>query len=134
MSGSDREPPKAEQLSTDATAAAVDRRVARVLGTGVLASVLLLAAGSILLVAQGRSPLDQAWPALQLGRLASDLAALRPEGFLWLGLLAILATPTLRVVTAVASFMAAGERAMAALGLAVLLIVALAIVAGTALG
>ena len=118
----------------EAAAAAMDRRVARVLRAGVRASVVLLAAGAILLLAQGRSPLDEAWPPLNLSGLVGDLLALHPEGFLWLGLLVILATPSLRVLTAVIGFVATGERRMAALGVIVLVIVALAVVAGTALG
>ncbi len=117
-----------------AASEAMDRRVARVLGVGVSASVLLLAIGAVLLIASGRSPLDEAWPAFDPSRLLSDLRALRPEGFLWLGLITILATPSLRVATAIAGFLTTGERRMAGLGAAVLAIVALAVVAGTALG
>ncbi len=112
----------------------MDRRIARVLGVGVSASVLLLAIGAVLLIGAGRSPLDKGWPAFDPSRLAGDLLALRPEGFLWLGLITILATPSIRVTTAIAGFLVAGERRMAGLGLAVLAIVALAVVAGTALG
>lgn len=118
----------------EVAAATMDRRVARVLGGGVRLSVLLLTIGAVLLIAEGRSPLDQAWPPLDPSRLLDDLLAVRPEGYLWLGLLTILATPSLRVVTAIVGFLTTGERRMAALGAAVLVIVALAVVAGTALG
>lgn len=124
----------ARAAAAEAASALMDRRIARVLGVGVSASVLLLAIGVVLLIAAGRSPLEQAWPPFDPSRLASDVLALRPEGFLWLGLITILATPSLRVATAIAGFLATGERRMAGLGAAVLAIVALAVVAGMAFG
>ena len=61
-------------------------------------------------------------------RIPGDLLALRPEGFLWLGLLATLSTPLLRVGASVVGFLGAGERRMAGLGTTVLIIIALAVV------
>lgn len=124
----------ARASAAEAAAAAMDRRIARVLSVGVSASVLLLATGAVLLIGAGRSPLDQAWPPLDPSRVVGDVLALRPEGFLWFGLLTILATPSLRVMTAIAGFLATGERRMALLGAAVLAIVVMAVIAGTALG
>jgi uncharacterized membrane protein len=114
--------------STAVRAARVDLRIARVLRVGTLGSVGLLAIGVALMGVTGRSPLDGTWPALDLGRIPGDLLALRPEGFLWLGLLATLATPLVRVVAAVVGFLEAGERRMAGLGAAVLVVVALAVI------
>jgi uncharacterized membrane protein len=111
--------------------AGVEARIARLLTLGTRIAVGLLAAGSLLLVASGRSPLDSGWPPLDPGALLGDLATLRPEGFLWLGLLATIATPLLRVGTATAAFARVGERWLAALGAGVLLVVALAVLAGT---
>jgi uncharacterized membrane protein len=109
-------------------AARVEGSIARVLRAGTLLSVGLLAIGVALMSLTDRSPLDATWPALDLGRIPGDLLALRPEGFLWLGLLATLSTPLLRVAASVVGFLGAGERRMAGLGTAVLIIIALAVV------
>ena len=107
--------------------ARVDGWIARVLRVGTLVSVGLLAIGVALMSLAGWSPLDATWPALDLGRIPGDLLALRPEGFLWLGLLTTLSTPLLRVAASVVGFLGAGERRMAGLGTAVLIIIALAV-------
>jgi uncharacterized membrane protein len=109
-------------------AARVEGSIAFVLRVGTLLSVGLLAIGVALMSLAGRSPLDATWPALDLGRIPGDLLALRPEGFLWLGLLATLSTPLLRVGASVVGFLGAGERRMAGLGTTVLIIIALAVV------
>ena len=109
-------------------AARVEGWIARVLRAGTLLSVGLLAVGVVLMTLAGRSPLDEAWLPLDLGRIPADLLALRPEGFLWLGLLTTLSTPLLRVAASVVGFLGAGERRMAGLGTAVLIIIALAVV------
>jgi len=109
----------------------VEARVARILAVGTGVAVALLAAGTILLIAGGTSPLAPAWPPLDLASLPADLVAFRPTAFLWLGLIATLATPLLRVAASTWSFGRAGERRMAALGLAVLVVIALAVVGGS---
>jgi len=109
-------------------AARVEGWIARVLRAGTLLSVGLLAVGVVLMTLAGWSPLDATWPALDLRRIPADLLALRPEGFLWLGLLTTLSTPLLRVAASVVGFLGAGERRMAGLGTAVLIIIALAVV------
>ena len=108
--------------------AAVEGWIARVLRVGTLLSVGFLAIGVVLMSLVGWSPLDATWPALDLGRIPGDLLALRPEGFLWLGLLATLSTPLLRVAASIVGFLGAGERRMAGLGTGVLVIIALAVV------
>jgi uncharacterized membrane protein len=113
---------------TASRAARVEGWIARVLRLGTLLSVGLLAIGVALMSLAGRSPLDATWRALDLGRIPEDLLALRPEGFLWLGLLATLSTPLLRVAASVVGFLGAGERRMAGLGTAVLIVIAIAVV------
>lgn len=109
----------------------VEATIARLLTVGTRLAIGLLALGSVLLIAGGISPLAEDWPPLDLGGLPADLLALRPEGFLWLGLLAVIATPLLRVSVATAGFARAGERRMAILGVAVLVVIAFAVLAGT---
>ncbi len=112
----------------------VEARVARILATGTVVAVVLLAVGTVLLIAGGTSPLASGWPPLDLASLPADLVALRPTAFLWLGLIATIATPLLRVAASTWGFGRAGEPRLAALGLAVLVVIALAIVAGTLAG
>lgn len=109
----------------------VEAVIARLLTIGTRLAVGLLAIGSVLLVGAGISPLAEDWPPFDPTTLAADLLALRPEGFLWLGLLAVIATPLLRVAVSTAGFARAGERRMVLLGVAVLVVLALAVAAGT---
>jgi uncharacterized membrane protein len=109
----------------------VEASIARLLTVGTRIAIACLAAGTILLLAAGISPLAEDWPPLDVASLATDLLAMRPEGFLWLGLLVTIATPILRVAASTVGFGRAGERRMVALGIAVLVILALAVAAGT---
>lgn len=122
-------PASAGRAGTAASRAArVDASISRILRAGTLVSIGLLAVGVVLMSVAGRSPLDAPWPGLDPARIPADILALRPEGFLWLGLLATLATPLLRVAAAVVGFLGAGERRMAGLGVAVLVVITLAVV------
>jgi uncharacterized membrane protein len=116
------------------SAARVEALVARLLTIGTRIAVGLLAIGSVQLVAAGISPLAEDWPPFDPATLVADLLALRPAGFLWLGLLAVIATPLLRVGVSTAGFARAGERRMAVLGIAVLVVIGLAITAGISAG
>lgn len=110
----------------------IEARVARVLSLGTRLAIGLLAVGSLLLVANGISPLAEDWPPLDVTDIPADIVALEPAGFLWLGLLVTIATPLLRVGAATLGFAVSGERRMVALGIAVLVIIALAVAAGIA--
>ncbi len=114
-----------------AAPAGVEARIARLLTWGTRLAIALLAIGCALLVAEGRSPLDAGWPPLDLAALPSNLLALRAEGFLWLGLIATIGTPLLRVGAATLGFARVGDRRLTALGIGVLVIIGLAVVAGT---
>ena len=114
-----------------ARAAGLEGRIARILRVGTYGAVTLIAIGVVALLAAGRSPLDVA-PGLDPGRLIGDLVALRPEAFLWLGLIAVLATPAARVAVSVMGFWRAGDRAMATVAILVLLVILLGVVIGIA--
>ena len=114
-------------------AADLEPALARVLQVGTYVSIALVAAGTVLLLAGGTSPLAGG-PALSLGRLASDIAAASPEGFLWLGILGICATPGLRVVGALLGFWRRGERGMVAVALLILAVVAAGVITGLLTG
>jgi uncharacterized membrane protein len=120
-----------EGSSTVARAAGLEGRIARVLRVGTYGAVTLIAIGVVALLAAGRSPLDIA-PTLDPGRLLGDLVAMRPEAFLWLGLIAVLATPAARVAVSVVGFWRAGDRAMATVAILVLLVIMLGVVIGIA--
>ena len=104
--------------------------VARVLTIGTLVAVGLLALGSLLLLAAGRSPLDVA-PSLDPGRIVADLTSLQPAGALWLGLAVVIATPAARVAAALVGYARGGERGMALVSGLVLLVIAAGVVTGT---
>ena len=103
--------------------------LAHVLQLGTYASVALIGAGSLLLLAGGGSLLDGG-PALVPERILPDILALRPAGFLWLGIVGVLATPALRVLRALFGFWRRGERGMALVALLVLVVVAVGVLAG----
>ncbi|HET9435617.1 MAG TPA: DUF1634 domain-containing protein [Candidatus Limnocylindrales bacterium] len=105
---------------------ALEARVGRLLRIGTYGAVALIGIGVVLMLASGRSPLDVA-PPLDPARLLADVAALQPAGFVWLGVLVVLATPAARVVVALLGFFRAGEREMAAVAVIILAVIALGV-------
>ena len=89
-------------------------------------SVGLLLVGVGLLMADGVSPLSGG-PTFELGRVAGDVLKLDPAGFLWLGLLAIMAAPVARVTIALVSYARDGDRLMVAVSTGILLVIAAAV-------
>jgi uncharacterized membrane protein len=117
--------------SWHARAIASERRIGRLLIAMTYLSVALLAVGVVLLLAHGTSPMAGG-PGLDVTALGAQLARLEPEGFLWLGLLAVIAAPVARVIHARCVFLRDGDRAMAGVALAILAVLAIGIVtAGT---
>jgi len=116
-----------------AQARGLEARLARVLQIGTYASMALIAVGAILLVGGGTSPLVPG-PALDVRQVIDDISARRPAGFLWLGVLGVLATPMLRVLGALIGFARGGEWRMVAISVAIVVVVALGILAGLMTG
>lgn len=109
-------------------ARALEARLARVLRRGTWLAVGLVAAGVAATAGAGVDPLAARRPPfLDPGALPGDLAALRPAGLLWAGLLLLAALPVVRVVVAGAGFLRAGDRRQAAVAAAVVLVVFLSI-------
>ena len=108
----------------------MEARIGRLLGVATLVAVSLLALGSALLLGAGQSPLDPAL-ALDLGRLADDLARVQPAALLWLGLLFVVVTPAARVVAALVGYLGDGERGMAVVAVLILIVIAAGVAAGT---
>jgi uncharacterized membrane protein len=123
----------ANRLVAGGAAGGLESTLARVLQIGTYASIGLVAIGVVLLIAGGGSPLDPG-PALDVPAIVADLAAGRPAGYLWLGILGIVATPGLRVAGALVGFWQRGERGMAVVALLILVIVALGVFAGLVTG
>lgn len=107
--------------------------LAHVLQLGTCASIGLVAIGSVLLVASGTSP-TSGGPPLLLPDIASDVLALRPSGFLWLGIIGVLATPALRVMRALLGFWRRGERSMSWVAVLVLGVIAIGVIVGVVSG
>ena len=105
----------------------LDRQIARVLMIGTYLSVGLVGIGVVLMIASGISPLEAA-PPLDPGRIAGDILAARPAGFLWLGIGAVIATPSLRVAAALAGYLGEGEHSMALISLAILGVIASSVI------
>ncbi len=117
----------------DAPGVDLERRVGRVIVAGTWLAVTLVAVGVVLMAAAGRSPLAPA-PVFDARTLPGDAAALRPEAFLWLGLVVAIATPIARVAASLVGYVQRGERAMAGISVAILAIIALSVALSLAFG
>jgi uncharacterized membrane protein len=108
------------------TRPAFERSLGRLLIALTYVAVVLLAIGVLLMIGSGISPLSGG-PRFDAARLPADLATAAPAGFLWLGLLAIIAAPISRVVAAAVGYARIGDRAMVGVALAILIVIALSI-------
>jgi uncharacterized membrane protein len=112
-------------------ALATERQIGRLLIGIAYLSVGLLVIGVSLLLLDGISPLSGG-PALDLTVLAGQLTALDAAGFLWLGVLTVIATPVSRVLLAAVAYWRAGDWSMVGIALAILAVVAIGVLtAGT---
>ena len=108
-------------------------RLGRMLIIVTYVAVSLLLVGVALMLIGGISPLDGG-PLLDIPRLIDDLAGLTPAGFLWLGLLAVIATPVSRVLGAAVGFVRGGEPLMALVAVAILVTIGTSIAIAVATG
>jgi uncharacterized membrane protein len=105
---------------------AAERRIGRLLTAITYVSVGLLTIGVGLLLGAGISPVAGG-PGLDLAAIGSELVALDPAGFLWLGLLAVISAPISRVVLAASVYLRADDWQMVAVALGILAIIAIGI-------
>ncbi len=77
----------------------VERVIGRLLIAATYVAVFLLVVGVCLMLGAGIAPLSGG-PGLKVASLGDQIRALDPGGFLWLGLLAVIAAPIGRVVLA----------------------------------
>ena len=103
-----------------------ERLIGRLLIAATYLSVALLVVGVGLMLGAGISPLAGG-PGLDLATLGSEVVALGPGGFLWLGLLAVIAAPISRVAVATVVYARAGDRLMVGVSMAILAIIAVGI-------
>ncbi|MEA2518946.1 MAG: hypothetical protein QOF49_1026 [Chloroflexota bacterium] len=112
--------------SPEPSEAGLERTIARLLTGGTYASIACLAVGLGLMLATGIGPLSGG-PTFDLGGLVEDLAALRPDGFLWVGLILVIGTPAARVATSLVGFARAGERPMVVVAGLILVVIAVSV-------
>ena len=109
----------------------LDRLIGRLLTIGTYASILLIAIGTVLMFASRIDPLAGG-PPFEPGLIVDDIAHGRPAGFIWLGLLVLLATPIARVIVSFFGYAARGERTMAIVAALILVVMAASIALGNA--
>jgi uncharacterized membrane protein len=110
----------------------LERSIARLLTGGTYASIALLVVGVALMLGTGIGP-RTGGPAFDPRTLLSDLAAFRPSGFLWLGLVVMVATPAARVIASLVGFARRGEREMVLIAGLILMVIGLSVILATAL-
>jgi uncharacterized membrane protein len=115
-----------ESSSQGTGSAGLEQSIARLLTLGTYGSIALLVVGVILMLARGIVPLSGA-PTFDPAAIPSDLAGLRPEGFLWLGLVAVVATPSARVAASLIGYARRRDRAMVAVAALVLVVIAVSV-------
>ena len=104
----------------------LERSIARLLTLGTYASIALLTVGVVLMLASGIGP-RSGGPAFDPGSVVADVLALRPAGFLWLGLVAVVATPAARVFASLVGYLRRAERTMAIVATLILVVIALSV-------
>jgi uncharacterized membrane protein len=115
------------QPSARGVEASFEGTIGRLLISLTYVAVTLLAIGVALLFVRGISPLSGG-PLFEARRLVGDIAALAPAGFLWLGLIAVIAAPVVRVIAAAIGYARAGDRSMVLIALAILAVLAASVV------
>jgi uncharacterized membrane protein len=86
------------------------------------------------MVVNGISPLAGTFPVFEPRTFVADLVAGRAQGFLWAGIVILIATPIARVVGELVTYAIRGDRILALAALAILGVIGLSVVAALALG
>ena len=119
----------------DVPADALEAIIGRLLVIGTWLAMLLVLAGVALMLLDGVDPLAHgAMPSFSAVQVWADLAALRPQGLLWAGIVLVLVLPVGRVTVAGLGFVAARDGRLALVSLLVLLVVLTSVVAAVGLG
>ena len=124
----------APATARDAAAFALEAAVGRLLIVGTWLAMGLILAGVALMFATGVDPFAHgAVPPFNPAQIVPDLLALQADGFLWAGIVLVIALPIGRVVVAGFGFLAAGDRRLALVSLLVFLVVLASIIAARGL-
>ena len=102
-------------------------RIGRLLIAMTYASVVILVVGVALMIAAGISPLSGG-PAFDAADLIAELMSRTPAGFLWLGLVVVIATPIVRVIGAAITFGLHRQWIMVLIAIAILVVIATGVV------
>ena len=130
MSGTRR----ASLSAVAASAARLETIAARLLTWGTRTALLFILAGVVGMTVAGVDPMAAgAFPPYSLTAIPGQLAALRPEGFIWTGLTLLVALPLGRVIVSGAGFFAARDRRLALVSVLVLLVICASVAAATSL-
>ena len=114
-------------------AEALEAAIARLLIAGTWLAMGLVLVGVVLMLLTGVDPLSHgAIPPFDPAQIPAELLALQPAGFLWAGIVIIIALPIGRVVVAGLAFVAARDLRLALVSFLVLLVVLVSI--GAAIG
>jgi uncharacterized membrane protein len=119
-------PPPAADADRAQRTATAEHRIGQLLIAVTYIAVGLLVVGVALMIADGISPLSGG-PALDLAALGSQLRALDPAAFLWLGLLTVVAAPIGRVIVAGIAYARQEDWLMVAISLGILAIIAIGV-------
>jgi uncharacterized membrane protein len=112
---------------SDPSGPRLEPSIARLLTAGTYAAIALLAIGFALMLRSGTDPLSPA-PPFDITAIPAGLLALRPEAYLNLGLIVVIATPSARVLASLIGFARRGEHRMVLVASAILLVIALSVV------
>jgi uncharacterized membrane protein len=116
-----------------AASADVELVIARLLMVGTVAGIALLAVGVALMAVGGISPEAGTFPAFDARTVVADIVAFRPEGFLWAGIVILIATPIARVTGELVTYLVRGDRLLALVALGILGVVGLSVAAALTL-
>ena len=105
--------------------ASLEHAIARLLTVGTFVSIGLLAVGLVLMLAAGLGP--SGGPRFDPATMVSDVLGLRPAGFLWLGLVVVVATPAARVAASLVGYILRREPRMAIVAALILLVIFLSV-------
>ena len=112
--------------ASDDRSVSAERLIGRLLIAVTYVAVGLLSIGVVLMIVDGISPLS-AGPGLDLATLRDQLLAGEPAAFLWLGIIAVVATPIGRVIVAAVSFARDAEWLMVGIALGILAVIAVGV-------
>jgi uncharacterized membrane protein len=106
----------------------IELAIAGILGVTTVVAMTLLLAGVALMIASGVGFESATFPVFDPARVVGDMLGLRPEGFLWAGIVVVVLTPVLRVVGELVGFALRRDRTMALVAAAILVVVAVSVI------